>query len=309
MGIVFALLSATAFSISNIMIRKGFNRSHHTDTGFFMTVITNVIVLGAIFVVTQFLNGFTLQFSWAATFFFVLAGVLTTGLGRLALFGSFSRIGPTRGTTIKNASPIFTVIFALIVLGEAVSLGAIAGMIILMGAIIVQGFYLVRLHQERMREIAVTTEQQGEFHAQWVGYVLAMIAALCFGLGLGIRKQGLLVWNDAFAGAFIGAVTSLVFLLIYEGVRGELKVIVKRNFSRVNPYFIMAGLMTSLGPLFFFLGASYTKVSYISVVAGTEPLITSLLSAFFLKGEEQLTASTWISVLLVLVGTTMIVLA
>jgi drug/metabolite transporter (DMT)-like permease len=309
MGIAFALLSATAFSISNIMIRKGFTRNNHTDNGFFMTVITNVIVLGIIFAVTRLFSGFTFQFSWTAFLFFVLSGLLTTGLGRLALFGSFSRIGPTRGTTIKNASPIFTVIFALFVLGEAVTLGAVAGMVILISAILLQGIYLVRLHQKRTREIAVTTEQQGEFHAQWIGYLLAMVSALSFGLGLGIRKQGLLVWNDAFAGAFIGAVTSLIFLLVYEVFRGELRVTVKRNFSKVNPYFIVAGVMTSLGPLFFFLGASFTQVSYVSVVAGTEPLITSLLSALFLKGEEQLTVLTWISVLLVLVGTAMIVLA
>jgi drug/metabolite transporter (DMT)-like permease len=247
------------------MIRKGFKRSSHADTGFFMTIVFNVVVLAVIFLIIQIFTGFSFELSWTALLFFTVAGILTTGLGRLTFFGSITRIGPSSGSAIKNGSPIFTVIFAVLVLAESFSWTSIWGIMMLLGAILLQGITFVQLQKKRMKEIVVTTEQQGDFHTQWVGYLLGMLSALSFGIGFGVRKQGLLFLNDAFFGALIGALTSLIFFLIYEGFRGQLILTIKRNFTVLNPYYLAVGIMTSFGSLFFFLGASHIQVAYVSV--------------------------------------------
>ncbi len=306
MGIVFGLMSAIVFAFGNIFIKKGIKRSNNGDTGFFMSIITNVVILGVIFFISLTIKGLEFKFSWTALFFFILAGILSSGIGRFTLFASIGRIGPSRGSAIKNGFPIVSVIFGFFILGETVSSGSIWGMMMMLAAILLPGITLFQMNKDQMGETAATSEHKAEVRSQWIGYLLAMLSAVSFGIGMGVRKQGLMQMDDAFFGAFVGALTSLIIFSIYEMIRGKLIDTIKRNFTVYNPYFLGAGIMTSLGPLFFFLGASYTQVAIVSVFAGTEPLLTTLLSLFLLKGEERLTPTVWISVILVLAGTILI---
>lgn len=306
MGIVFGLMSAIVFAFGNIFIKKGIKRSNNGDTGFFMSIITNVVILGVIFFISLVIKGFEFKFSWTALFFFILAGILSSGIGRFTLFASIGRIGPSRGSAIKNGFPIVSVIFGFFILGETVRTGSIWGMLMMLIAILLPGITLFQMHKDHMGETAATSEQKAEVRSQWIGYLLAMLSAVSFGIGMGVRKQGLMQLDDAFFGAFVGALTSLIIFSIYEMIRGKLIDTIRRNFTVYNPYFLGAGIMTSLGPLFFFLGASNAQVAIVSVFAGTEPLLTTLLSVFLLKGEERLTPTVWLSVILVLAGTILI---
>jgi uncharacterized membrane protein len=82
---------------------------------------------------------------------------------------------------------------------------------------------------------------------------------------------------------------------------------VRKSLTLFN-YYLFAGILTSLGPLFFFLGITFTQVSFVSVVAASEPLLTVLISYLFFKREEKLTISIWITAVLVLLGTVVMVL-
>jgi drug/metabolite transporter (DMT)-like permease len=305
MGFMYAFLSALSFAFSNIMLKKGY-KAGSTDNGFFITVFVNVIVLGIVFFITQLLSGFHFEFSLAAFLFFVLAGMLTTGLGRLTLIMSIGKIGPSRGSAIKNVSPLFTVLFGIFILSESFTIGAIFGMAVLLGAILLQGIAVIKMQKNQSREIAASLEEN-DYRQQKLGYFLALLASFCFGIGLGVRKQGLLIWDDAFFGALVGAMTSLFFFILYDAIRGQLISTIKRNFSSFNRYYFLAGLFTSTGPLFFFLSASYISVSYVSVLAGTEPVLTAFLSILLLK-EERLTLTVWISISMVAIGTAIILI-
>lgn len=197
MGVVFAILSAVMFAMNNVIVKKGIKRSPDSDNGFFITVLMNVILLGVLCFIVISIKGWDLQFSWKAILLFALAGLCTTGVGRLTLFFSISYIGPSKASAIRNSTPIFTTLFALFFLGESITLLPGIGMLLLLGGIFNEG---VRLHLSR-----TTNHQSIDVHhatkAQrnsYVGLGLALFSAIIFGVGQGIRKQGLIEMDHAF---------------------------------------------------------------------------------------------------------------
>src|SRR5699024_7385470 len=75
-----------------------------------------------------------------------------------------------------------------------------------------------------------------------------------------------------------------------------------------NVDFLIAGTLTSMGPLLFFLAAMNMQVSYVSAIAASEPLITTVVSALIIKNTEKITPVTWVTVGMIFVVTTIIAL-
>ena len=305
MGVIFAILSAFIFAINNVIVKKGIRRDPHSDNGLFITVLLNVIILGLLCLIVIGLRGWNFQFSWKAFLFFSLAGLCTTGVGRLALFSSISFIGPSKASAIRNSTPIFTTMFALLFLNEEITLFPGIGMMLLLGAIINEGyrFHKIETSQHQQNALSNTTMSK---RFQYKGFGLALFSAFIFGVGQGIRKLGLIEMDDAFFGVWVGALASLVFVIIYQCVRREFTVNLKKNFTIINPYFFIAGVLTSLGPLFFFLAAQTLQVSYVSVITAAEPLLTILISAVIFKGVEPITKYTWTTIAMMFFGTILI---
>lgn len=302
MGVFLAALSAFVFAINNVVVKKGQAESKHSgDTGLFITVFMNVIILGIVFFVAVLVREGAFHFSWTALLFFMIAGLCTTGLGRMTLFSSISYIGPSKASAIRNTTPIFTTIFALIFLNETITLFPGTGMILLLSGILYEGY---RFFQSGNDLLFDQTQQK----QQLVGYGLALLSAMIFGIGQGVRKQGLLELNDAFFGAWIGAVTSFIFLILYQSLRKGWRTNIVRSFTSLNPYYLLAGILTSIGPLLFFLAAQSIQISYVSVVAATEPLMTIIISTIFLKRQERITIHTWITIAMILLGTILMVM-
>jgi drug/metabolite transporter (DMT)-like permease len=301
MGILFAFLTALVTACFNIFIKKGMDQSNGKSNGFLIIISINVIVQGLIFFIAFMAKGFILHFNFEALILFVLGGIFSAIVGRYALLSAIHRINPSKASALKNSTPAFTVLLALLVLNEYLTWLSVVGLFLILGTIFIQG--LINFRQSRR------LEREGEDdNANWTGYLLAIFAAFLFGMGQVVRKQGLLITDEPFFGAWIGSLIALLLVILYQGFRGRLKTMVLENWRVMNLNFIIASIFLSFGPLFFFLGASFMQVSYVSVIAGVEPIITILLSVIFLKGQEKLTASVWVTVIIVLVGTALIVL-
>ncbi|TYR81324.1 DMT family transporter [Priestia megaterium] len=303
MGVVFAILSAVIFAVNNVIVKKGIRRDPHSDNGLFITVLMNVILLGVLCLIVIGISGWNLQISWKAILFFAIAGLCTTGVGRLTLFSSISYIGPSKASAIRNSTPIFTTVFALLFLGEEIALLPGIGMLLLLGGLLNEGYRFHKFEASNHTQIHNTASPK---RYQYVGFGLALFSAIIFGMGQGIRKQGLIEMNHAFFGAWVGTLASLVFVIIYQCVRREFTANVKKSFAFMNPYYVIAGVLTSLGPLFFFLAAQTIQVSYVSVIAAAEPLITVLISAVIFRGIESITMHTWVTITMMFFGTTLL---
>lgn len=300
MGVIFAILSAFMFAVNNVVVKKGIKRAPHSDNGLFITVLINVILLGVLCFIVMGLRGWDFHFSWEAFFFFLLAGLCTTGIGRLTLFSSISYIGPSKASAIRNSTPIFTTIFALIFLKEEITLLPGIGMVLLLAGVLNEGF--------RLNRIEASKHQRDPKRYSYMGFGLAVFSALIFGVGQGIRKQGLIEMNDAFFGVWVGTLASLVFVICYQSIRGEFITNIKKNVRVINPYYLISGVLTSIGPLFFFLATQRMQVSYVSVIAAAEPILTIFLTTVIFRGIDSVTKYTWITITMMFLGTVLIVI-
>lgn len=275
------------------------DQSNGQSMGFAITVLINVIVHSLIFIVVLAAAGFSFEFSWESTGWFVLGGLFSTILGRYALLSAIQTIYPSRASALKNSTPFFTVLYAILILDEDFTPLSLIGLLLLFIVIVMQGVLSFRQSRLKVRKDQADT-------SEWSGYLLGIFAAFVFGLGQGFRKQGLLVHNEPIYGALMGSLIGLLVIVLYQLFKGTLMVTVRENYRILNFNFIIAGVFLSLGPVFFFLAASLLQVSYVSVIAAVEPLMTILLSALFLKGREQITPSLLIGAMLILTGITFI---
>lgn len=293
MGILFALLTGVTTAFFNIFIKKGMDQSEGKSIGFVITIFINVVIHSIIFIIALTLNEFKFHFSWSATVWFAIGGIFSTIIGRLAYLHSIKTIHPSRASALKNCTPVFTVLFGLFILKEDFSFLSIIGLSFLFIVILMQGILAFKQAQR-------TSSKRDR--SLWSGYGMGVLSAIIFGLGQGVRKQGLLISNDPIYGVLVGSIIAFTFVLLYEVSKGRIKTTIIENYRILNLHFILASIFLSLGPVFFFLGTSLMQVSFVSVIAAVEPIFTILLSVLFLKGREKITPSVWGGAILILVG-------
>lgn len=295
MGYFIAMMVGICYSVSHIFIRKGMERSR-SDNGVLMTAFINFVLLGGVWAIYRIFH--KVQLTWTGVALFVIAGLLTTFLGRAALFMSFRSIGPSRGAAIKNSNPIFTVLFAVVLLGETLSFAPSVGILFVFAGLAIQGYSMFRQTKDGDRS------RRGEKF----GYGIALVSAVSFGIGQGFRKLGLEQIADPFFGAFVSTVVALSMSLLLEMRRGPLGKQVAEHFKKLNIYYVGAGIMTGIAMLSFFVATTYIQVSYVAVVAALEPLLTIILSKMFLKNEDKIAMSTVAAACMVFTGVVVLIL-
>lgn len=332
MGVVLALVGALAFSFMNVFMRNGV-RPDDEDNGLLTTLLVNIAVIAAVLAVTTTAGG-DRELTVMGMAWFIAAGLSATFFGRNALFGAIRHIGAARGAAIKNATPLVTLAIALALLGERLSPLAAAGV-----GLIIAGLFLLILESVRGARERLTRDEDpvGEAMASealaeagwWdrtrsmadrtvaaiaqparrrvvVGVTLGAAAALAFGSGHAFRKVGMDQMPDALLGASIGALTALTVYLLTAGFRGRARVELRRSVTSYRPWFWAAGAAGAIGQVSFFSALAFAPVSIVSVVAGSETVLTVVIAALLAGRLEAITFRVVIPATLVFAGTALI---
>lgn len=296
MGYAMALLCAFSFSLYYVFVQKGMKQTK--DNGVFVTLLVNCGVLTVAFIISQIFNPTMYLLSGPSLFYFVLAGLFTTFFGRMSLTSSFRYIGSNRSVAIKNGAPFFTVLSASIFLGETLSLVSWFACILIMLGI----YYLIfqQLRAERVQS------QQRTNHSKY-GYLLALFAAFFFGTGDTIRKLGMEEINDPILGVFIGVSVSTFCMFLLQLKGGAFKTGMGEIRAAFNKYYIIAGILSSVAMLSFFVSIQYIQVIYASILVGLEPVITVFLVSVLLKSEDKVNKQLFMAIALVFIGTVILI--
>lgn len=296
MGIFYALLCAFFFAVFYVLVQIGMKYSKENN-GFFATTTFNLITLLVIFLLVLLFRTETREFNTSGFLFFVLAGFFTAFLGRSALFIAIQRMGSVKAAALKNAAPLFTVIFAVVFIGEQISLLSGVGMFII----------LLTLFIHARHDYMNAKNDLAGADKNW-GILIGVFAAICFGFGQAIRKQGIIHYEDPFFGALIGVTVAWVAFFIVETGKGRYRSSVIDGLKASNWYFVLGGIASGISQALFFLSATLTNVSYTSVVAATEPILIVILAKIFLAQEEKISLRIVLTVCVVFLGTIIIVL-
>jgi uncharacterized membrane protein len=217
----------------------------------------------------------------AGVAYFALAGLIGTVAGRLFRFMSIEAVGASTAAAVVNLSPLMSTLLAIVFLAERVTAPVLAGTIV-----IILGTTLLSSTGRRF------TVRPGKL-------VLPLLAAACFGVVAVLRKVGLggMAPLPGFAVNVTAAFVAFTAFLIATRQTGAMAC---RGRSLL--YFVAAGVAENLSVYLIVLALSLGTVSVVAPLASVSPIFVLVLSFFFLRGLEILTARIVIGTLMIVAG-------
>jgi drug/metabolite transporter, DME family len=279
----FSFLAVLFFSVAHILIRRGLVHSN-AMTGSFISLTISAVVL--LLLVPFFVPYGSL---WnPAIGYFVAAGIFAPGIGRTLGYVGIERIGVARSVPIVNSSPIFASIFAVLYLGESWGLQNIAGTcLVILGVVM----------------LSMTKPVDKPWHKMDIIYPI--LGAIAFGASANLRKAGLDVTNIPILAAATTASTAALFSFALLQFRGGKQVFKLPRHSA--GWLIPAGIINTAAMLSVFYALSFGKVVIVEPLVSSNPVLTLLLTAVFLRDLEALSRRVIIGALLAVAGTILVV--
>lgn len=279
----FAIQAAFFFAVSHVLIRRGLVTSNAV-TGSFISLGMTAVILGAL---AAFFTP-AAEFWQPAVGFFLAAGVFAPGIGRTFTYIGIEKIGVARSVPISNGYPMFASIIAVFVLHEVWTLKNFFGTVLVVAG------------------IAILSASRGG-KGQWrsADIIYPVIAALAFGVSSNLRKLGLMAVNRPFMAAAFTAATAFAFSACLLASRGGVKAL---RVTRSNaPWFFIAGSANTVATLSVFHALSYGDVVVVEPLVSSNPVISLVMSALFLKDLETITPRVVAGALCTVIGTILVV--
>jgi transporter family protein len=268
-AVVLALGSACLFGSMTVALRSALARGEDPLLGALLTVLT---ALGVALAVTVSAGSWDLAGIWP----FLLAGVLGPGISQVLFTFAVRDAGPSRTSATVGMAPLFAVLLAVVLLGEPLVAGVVAG-----AALIVVGGVL--LAGERGRPV----------HVKAIGLVLALGCAIVFAVrDTFVRRLSI----DTGVSPGLAAAATLA--------AGALTIVVSRRSLTLRPAraFVPAGLMFGLSYVFLFEALYRGRLSVVSPLVATESLWGVTLSALLLRRYELVGPQLFAGAALVVAG-------
>ena len=264
-----AISSAFLYAVSHIMTRVAL-RYARPSTGVLISLISCLVFSFALFR----LNHTLAELVNAGFWFFLAAGITGPFWGRLFLYEGFRRVGVAVSTTVFEIKPIFSVLPAVILLGEGLSWPIVAGVILMMA-----GTFLVS-----------TEKSGGDIKRGWSkkDLIFPMAAGACYGISHVIRKAGIIAFPDPVAAVLVQNIGAALFFPLLLVTDRSPKPKLPRP-SLTWPIFILGGLLQVSAQWCLFAALEEGQVVVVSPLSSLNTFFVYLLALLFLRSLERLT--------------------
>jgi drug/metabolite transporter (DMT)-like permease len=302
MGEALAILSMTMFALTNIAILRGHDGKSRSS-GAFLSMIITFLMSTLIWLIMVLRNGWP-ELNATAVAWFALGGFLTIYVGRVLLYASIQHLGAIKASAVKRLNPFFSVLLAVLILGERISLPMMIGMLLIVMSFTV----LVRQALFVSDQAGLATEKQNAFDRLLnLGYLFGPVSAFAYAAGYIARKQGMIVLPDSALGTMIGAFTGIVFFLITSRFVNSYREDVRKTFTVFNKWFLMAGCLSTFGQIAYFTALNFIGITKIALITSMEVFMTMILSAVVFQSREKLSADIIIAAGLGFLGTVFVI--
>ncbi len=290
-GLVLAIISSVCFAAGVVLVRK---TAGEAGESFSVTAIS--IFIGVpFFTIAIFISGEWTKLqtiSWQALAMLCSAGVIHFIFGRLLGYNAFRLIGANRATVYTMTNRFYTVLFAVLFLGEPLTVYVIFGVLLMF-----VGGALVTAEKN-----SSTGGKRKLSRNEVKGILLALGAALCWGITPILIKPSIEEIGSSVAGAFISYATAAIvmgFLLINRPRRQQLiQLPVKKS---VLPMAI-AGIFTASGQLFYYTALSKSPASIIIPLVSVQVIFIFFFSLMINRKIEVFTPKVIIGMAATLAG-------
>jgi DME family drug/metabolite transporter len=210
--------------------------------------------------------GTLLQMPLASLLGFIGSTAIGIVPGDILLIMSLRRIGISRAMPISTTYPVFATLMAVLFLREAISLGLIVAMpLVLAGA-----WLLARPHHSE-GQAQPTREARTGSQPSWMGASMALGAAILWAVGASTLKPALQDANLV-AGNFLRMVTMTLLTLGMGGMRQSISEL--RQLEDRDRWLLVASgvIQNGLSSFLFVFAIQQAGVARTSVLSATSPL-------------------------------------
>jgi drug/metabolite transporter (DMT)-like permease len=279
LGEALALASAACFGLAGASIAQGMRlrTGPGGDNGALLSVIFSAMVAAALWLLlpSSAVVGTSGRVWAAAIALFVLAGLLSTVLGRLTFFRSVALSGATRSSLLRRMIPVFAALFAWIFLAEVPGLGDLAAMaLILLGVL-----YAITGRATHTGPPAAP--------GVLVGLGLGLASAGFYGGSYVARKLGMVDVPDAAFGALVGALTGLACYAVASVVSRQARKVVLELPLTTDRWHVLTASALAAGQTTLFFALAHAEVAIVAVIGATEVFISALLASVVFRTEVR----------------------
>lgn len=264
--ILAALGAALCFGFNQVCARVGFA---HTDTttALVLTIGTSSLVL---FLTLGPFITWNDPPLWVLSLF-MLAGIISPLATQLLLYVSVPKIGITRASPLRNTTPLFAGVIAIIFLGERWTFPLLFGTVL----IVIGATFL------GMRE----SKAPQAFDRRYL--LVPLLAGFLGGFGVPLRKYAFSYVTSVPLAACTLSIGAILGLAVYLLVTGKYRELVVHSFA--VRWFSLAGILSGLAVIGNLTALQMGRVVIVAPLVATVPLFTIILSAVFLRSLERVT--------------------
>lgn len=202
-------------------------------------------------------------------FYLGLSGIIGLALGDFGYFSSLALIGPRRGVLLMSTAPIFSSLFAYLILDELLGLWAITGIAITLAGVCV----VILEKEEESSEVSLPKRQKT------LGLLFGLGGSMGQGIGLVISKYGMITVADdpsaplnPLSATLIRMLAATFSIWLFVIITNRLSKVAHASKDRKGMTRTMGGATT--GP---FLGVWLSMVAVTYTVAGVAATLMSLM--------------------------------
>lgn len=283
---LFAILASITFAFNHVLAKKGMA----LGTSPFIGVIINI---GANSVVLWLIQGIVSSYALISSkyiLYFILIGAMTPGLARFFFFIGADRIGVSRTSTITGTTPIYSVIMAIIFLGEELKPPVALGTAMTVFGIVALSLGKDKKEQWKKRDM-----------------VFPFLAAIVFGIRDVIARHILTLFPAPVLAAAVAATTAFFVLAAVHQFKSRNE---KYALSRPSvKYFVLSGIFAGFSYAFVYTALQLGRVVKVAPINYTIPLFVVLLTYLFLGDIERITKRIIIGAIVVVAGVVLVTIS
>ena len=213
-GEVLAVLALLLFAGNAFLVRPA-GRLVPQDLGFLVVLAANVVFGAVLLLVQAASSGWPERIDLRALGAFAVAGVFAGYLGRLGYFRSVELVGPSRASAVQNSSPLFALVLAWVLLGQALTPLQLLFMLAVVIGLVVVG-------TRRAGAAASSTVASRDVLTR--AMVVGLLSAAAYGAGNVLRGFAIERWQEPLVGALAGAVTATAaYVAIHPAARAAVR--------------------------------------------------------------------------------------
>ncbi|MHA1472587.1 MAG: GRP family sugar transporter [Promethearchaeota archaeon] len=224
---------------------------------------------------------------------------LSVTIGDLLYFSSLKKIDASRAFPLTQLSLIFVYPFAFIFFGEELKLSILLGG----SLIILSAFILSTKDKDNLNEKALEKKTHSS-EKMVIGVLLAIVAAILWGLSIVAFNQARIISNDVFVTNFIRIFMGAIFFMIVGIFQKGYYAGFHKKSRKIIKYFIFVGIAGSLSlglaDTLFYKAAEINGLVLTATFTANTPMVQQVLSILILK--EKFRKRFIIAVVLIITG-------